>query len=498
MASGPNKKRAYEQSEFTPENIQDLLRCREDPVYFMKKFIKVTHPTKGMVPLELYHYQERMVDALLNHKDVIMLCSRQLGKCLQGQTHISTIVKPTGFKKVILKIVNRDLYERVSRNGDFKEIPKEKCKNIFTNLKHRLESWCLSAIDHTVGELYASSNSRAVSIPDITNNEKFIGEGLINRLVKTPKGYSPIKRVLRTIEYDVWELVLADGKKLQCADHHLVVASNGKDVRVEDLTIKDYVKTDSGISKVMSVSKLNLPAESMFDLELDDLDHVFYTSGILSHNTTIAAMYLLWMTNFHDKKEVIIASKNMSHAVQIMARIKAAYDELPHWLKAGAKYDSRTMLEFDNGSKITSEATSENTGRGSSPAAIMLDELAFASRRIQDGMWSSLAPALSTGGQFIVTSTPNGDSDLYAQLWRGAKSGQNNFFPVEAYWYEHPDRDEVYYKDMLGKLGPVKARQELDCLSGSTLINSSIGTISMENLYADLIKRQSEVRDFYD
>lgn len=113
MASNPNRKRAYEESEFTPENIQDLKRCRTDPVYFMKKFIKVTHPTKGMVPLELYDYQERMVDALLNNKDVIMLCSRQLGKCFSGCTSINTISEPKGLKRLILKIVNREVYDQL-------------------------------------------------------------------------------------------------------------------------------------------------------------------------------------------------------------------------------------------------------------------------------------------------------------------------------------------------------------------------------------------------
>lgn len=66
------------------------------------------------------------------------------------------------------------------------------------------------------------------------------------------------------------------------------------------------MRTISGCSSVNNVTNTGVK-EHMFDLELDDVDHVFYTNGILSHNTTIAAMYLLWMTNFQEKKEVIIA-----------------------------------------------------------------------------------------------------------------------------------------------------------------------------------------------
>lgn len=199
--------------------------------------------------------------------------------------------------------------------------------------------------------------------------------------------------------------------------------------------------------------------------------------------TTVVAMYVVWMTCFppydSDGKPkpqyCIIASKAMAHATEIMSRIKFAYEELPEWIKPGCKYYSRTSIEFDNSSKIKCEATSEKTGRGSSPSFLFIDEIAFLSRRIQDEMWASLAPSLSTGGKFVLTSTPNGDNDLFASLWRGANSGGNNFHPIKALWYQHPDRGESYYKDMLGKLGPVKARQELDCefLSSDALLIDS-------------------------
>lgn len=123
---------------------------------------------------------------------------------------------------------------------------------------------------------------------------------------------------------------------------------------------------------------------------------------------------------------------------------------------------------------------------------LFIDEIAFLNRRIQEEMWASIAPSLSTGGKFILTSTPNGDSDLFATLWRGANSGTNSFKPVKALWHQHPDRDEKYYEEMKGKLGPVKVRQELDCLSGCTSININNNLITMEELYANLSKREFE------
>jgi hypothetical protein len=247
----------------------------------------------------------------------------------------------------------------------------------------------------------------------------------------------------------------------------------------------DEVCTIDGTSTVISIA-IGGVEEPMYDLELADENHVFYTNGILSHNTTVVAMYILWMTCFQKDKLCIIASKAMNHATEIMGRIKYAYEELPGWLKPGCRYYSRTTIEFENGSKIKSEATSEKTGRGSSPSFLMIDEIAFLSRRIQDEMWASIAPSLSTGGKFVLTSTPNGDSDLFSTLWRGANAGTNSFTPIKAMWYQHPDRGQEYYDEMKGKLGPVKTRQELDCLSGQTIINTSAGTMTVENLYAYL------------
>lgn len=192
--------------------------------------------------------------------------------------------------------------------------------------------------------------------------------------------------------------------------------------------------------------------------------------------TTCAAMYILWMAIFQEAKKCIIASKNLKHATEIMSRIKYAYEELPSWLKSACKFYNRTSIEFVNGSVIKCEATSENTGRGDSPSILLVDECAFLPRRIQEAMWASLQPALSTGGKFIITSTPNGDDDLYANLWRSAISGLNNFVPFEVKWNEHPERGPEYFKEMLQNLGELKTRQEVLCefLSSESLLVDSI------------------------
>ncbi len=340
---------------------------------------------------------------------------------------------------------------------------------MFSILKQSIVDWCLNTRAISIADLYSGSNPRTAAINDHNDELKFIGEGMSRLLVQTPTGFSPIKRALKTVKYDVWEIKTQSGKHLHAADEHIVISASGE-IHIKDLKIGDLIKTIDGLDAIVSVQRLNIPAEHMYDLEIDDEDHVYYTNGILSHNTTVVAMYMLWFSMFNEDKKCIIASKAMNHATEIMARIKFAYEELPEWLKAGCRFYNRTSIEFDNGSKIKCEATSEKTGRGESPSILFIDEIAFISRRIQEEMWGSITPALSTGGKFILTSTPNGDSDLFATLWRGAKSGQNSFNPLQVMWYQHPDRDDLYYKEMLGKLGELRTRQELDCITGESVI----------------------------
>lgn len=66
--------------EMTAEMLDEYERCAVDPIYFIKNYIYVVHPDKGVVKLDLYDYQERMIDAYHNNKKVIFLTARQQGK----------------------------------------------------------------------------------------------------------------------------------------------------------------------------------------------------------------------------------------------------------------------------------------------------------------------------------------------------------------------------------------------------------------------------------
>ena len=228
-----------------------------------------------------------------------------------------------------------------------------------------------------------------------------------------------------------------------------------------------------------------LKGKILFDLYdyqkelIDALQNNRWVIALLSRQmgkTQTISMFLLWFSMFNRDQTILIASKNNSHAMEIMDRIRFAYEELPHWLKAGCKYYNKHNIEFDNGSRIISQATTEKTGRGYAISKLYLDELAFINPSVQEKMWTSLAPTLSTGGSAIISSTPNGATELFSTLWRGANTQKNSFLPLFFPWNRHPDRGEAYINEMRGQLGEKNFRQEVLCefISSDALLIDSI------------------------
>jgi len=76
----PNLKKANTQIEFSEENILEFLKCKDDPVYFAKKYIKIVSLDEGLVPFNLYPFQEKLVNNFHNNRFNICKMPRQTGK----------------------------------------------------------------------------------------------------------------------------------------------------------------------------------------------------------------------------------------------------------------------------------------------------------------------------------------------------------------------------------------------------------------------------------
>lgn len=209
-----------------------------------------------------------------------------------------------------------------------------------------------------------------------------------------------------------------------------------------------------------------------------------------SGKTTCAAGFLLWKAMFTADSTILVAAHQFSGAAEIMQRIRYAYEEFPDFLRAGVLEYNKGSIAFDNGSRILSQATTEKTGRGLALSLIYLDEFAFVESRIAQEFWTSLSPTLSTGGSCIITSTPNSETDQFAEIWNDANKiydefgnerpdglGINDFKGFTIGWKEvpRPETFDEFERKMKAQLGEERWLREFECQFISfeeTLINS--------------------------
>ena len=226
-----------------------------------------------------------------------------------------------------------------------------------------------------------------------------------------------------------------------------------------------------------------------------------------SGKSTSAAGYLLWYAMFVPDSTVLIAAHKYTGAQEIMQRIRYAYENCPMHIKAGVTTYNKGSLDFENGSRIVSATTTENTGRGMSISLLYLDEFAFVRPSIAELFWTSITPTLATGGKAIITSTPNSDEDQFALIWKGANKcldefgnptemGVNGFKAYRASWTEQPGRDQKWADEMKSKLGEDKFNREIGCefiTAEETLINPNT-LLMLESVEPEF--KQGQVRWF--
>lgn len=157
--------------------------------------------------------------------------------------------------------------------------------------------------------------------------------------IKTDRGYSVIEKLYETIPYSVYNVELDNGLYLKCADEHIVFDDYLQEHKVESLKIGQYVKTVKGASPVVDVVETG-DYENMYDFQVEDTRHRYYTDGILSHNTTLAHIF----TNEFDLPTLYINGS------------------------------SETSVEIIRGKVVEFASTLDMLGRSDRPKLIIIDE----------------------------------------------------------------------------------------------------------------------------
>lgn len=87
----PAWKKANLVFEYTPEELDEIRKCKADPVYFASRHAQVMQE-QGIDQIKLRDYQEEIIKSFKDNRFNCLMASRQIGKCHLAHTRI--IIQP--------------------------------------------------------------------------------------------------------------------------------------------------------------------------------------------------------------------------------------------------------------------------------------------------------------------------------------------------------------------------------------------------------------------
>lgn len=424
----PGYKKANLIYEYSEYEMNEIIKCKNDVIYFANTYCHAM-TTDGVKQITVRKYQEKILSSFQNYRNTILLSSRQIGKCVYGLTKIT--IKEND---IIKDIPIFELYYKNKEKLTF--LDKIKYKLYILNEKYNQK------IIINIIEFIEKFQYRKMCLDSNNINKKILDDINLNNIeVLTDDGYKKINKICITQPYNLYSLKTKN-HNLLCADNHIIFDENYNEIFVKDSNFKN-IHTISGIEQCY-IDNINNNL-SMFDIEVDYDKHRYYTNGILSHNTLMSVIFLVWYALFHVDRNVLVVGNKLDTTVEILDKMYKLYEMIPFFLKPGLNTPAKTRLNLENGCRVIGQATSTKPGLGFAIHMLYADEFAHVLPFVMQPFWTSIYPTVSAdpASKIIISSTANG-LNLFHDLWSGAIEGQNDFNPVKVDWWEVDGRDETW------------------------------------------------------
>jgi hypothetical protein len=109
-----NLKRTGVEIAYTEEQVAEIIKCTVDPVYFIRNYVKIVNVDRGLIPFEMWPFQEDMVRTFHDNRFCIAKMPRQVGKCFCINTLIKLRNKKTG---EVIEMTIGEFYEQQSKRS---------------------------------------------------------------------------------------------------------------------------------------------------------------------------------------------------------------------------------------------------------------------------------------------------------------------------------------------------------------------------------------------
>ena len=86
--ANPNLKAVGVSVEFTPEQVEEYIKCKNDYIYFIETYCQIVSLDKGLIPFKLYDCQKKKLKVIHENRKVILMEGRQQGKTTTSAAYI--------------------------------------------------------------------------------------------------------------------------------------------------------------------------------------------------------------------------------------------------------------------------------------------------------------------------------------------------------------------------------------------------------------------------
>jgi hypothetical protein len=171
--------------------------------------------------------------------------------------------------------------------------------------------------------------------------------------------------------------------------------------------------------------------------------------------TSEVAIYGLWKSLFRLDQSILWISKTDREAIEVSRIVKRAIEYMPDWMKGGVmKMSNDHEKSFtDTGSRMFFGAP--QAARSKAATLLVIDEASFI--KDMDQHWKAIYPVISTGGNCVVMSTVNQDTDWFWLTLEDAILDNNQFEVYRCHYKDRPEfcdpKWEAGMRNQLGSSG---------------------------------------------
>ena len=166
----PNLKPANVPVHFTPEQVEEYLKCQKDPIYFIENYVKIITLDKGVQPFKPWDFQKELLSAVHQNRFVITKYPRQSGK---STSVIAYILHYILFNQQVTVGI---LANKLATARELLSRLKLAYENLPKWMQQGVEEWNKSSIDLENGSRVLASSTSSTAVRGGSFNMIFLDE----------------------------------------------------------------------------------------------------------------------------------------------------------------------------------------------------------------------------------------------------------------------------------------------------------------------------------